>query len=126
MRPIRQVLLVDDEPDIRTVVAACLRTLAGWQVTAVGSGAEALAQTQRKQFDVILLDAMMPDMDGPTALMRLHEQAGESSPPVVFLTAMTKPAEVAHFLSLGAAGVVAKPFDPVTLPQQIRHAVGGE
>jgi len=90
-----------------------------WAVTAVNSGAEAVSRADQENPDLILLDVMMPVMDGPMTLARLRGQASTANIPVIFMTAKAQPEEVQSFLELGAAGVVTKPFDPVTLAQEI-------
>lgn len=120
----KRILIVDDEDDIREVASLSLETMAGYQVFTASSGASALAIAAKEQPDVILLDVMMPDMDGPTTLQKLQAQANTSHIPVVFLTAKVQPGERARFSSLGAAAVLAKPFDPMTLASELADALG--
>src|SRR5438105_10372234 len=84
---IRKVLMVDEDPDIRNIVELTLEAVAGWHVASAASGAEALVIGAREQPDLILLDVMMPGMDGPTTLARLREQAATAKIPVIFMTA---------------------------------------
>ena len=114
------VLLVDDEGDIVTVGAMALSEIGGLSVTTASSGDEALRILESTHPDVIVLDVMMPGMDGPTTLGKLRERPELANVPVIFLTAKAQPAELERYLSLGAAGVIAKPFDPMTLADQIR------
>lgn len=121
---IRRVLLVDDEPDIRTIGEMSLESVGGWEVRLASSGVEALAQVDAFAPDVILLDVMMPDLDGPGTLTALRERADVPHVPVIFMTARVQPKEVDAYLALGAAGVIHKPFDPMTLPDDVRRILG--
>lgn len=121
---IRKVMLVDDEVDIRTIGEMALESVGQWQVVAAASGEEALELAARERPDVILLDVMMPKMDGPTTFARLREQPDTADTPVIFMTAKVQKQEVARYLDLGASGVIAKPFDPMTLPDEIRRTLG--
>ncbi len=123
MAPIREVLLVDDEPDLRDIARISLSTLAGWTVRTAANGREALEALAEHKPDVILLDSMMPDMDGPTAVARFREH-GAGDVPVVFVTARTRKEDVQAYLALGARGVIAKPFDPLRLADEVRRIVG--
>ena len=118
---IRKVLLVDDDPDIRRIGELCLARLGGWEVIQSGSGFECLETAAAEQPDVILLDVMMPGMDGPTTLAKLRAIPSTASIPVIFMTARVQAHEVAAYHEQGAIGVVAKPFDPMELPGQIRN-----
>ncbi|KFE68669.1 response regulator [Hyalangium minutum] len=117
---IRKVLLVDDEEDIRTVGHLSLKRVGGWQTVLAASGAEAVALAAAEKPDVILLDVMMPGMDGPTTFGQLRAQEATAHTPIIFMTAKIQKQEVARYLELGAAGVISKPFDPMTLPTEIR------
>jgi CheY-like chemotaxis protein len=122
--PARRVLLVDDEDDIRLVARATLERLAGWEVVAAASGTEGVALARAEQPDAIVLDVMMPGMDGPATLAELRADPATASIPVVFLTAKVQAAERRRLEELGAAGVVAKPFDPTTLADELSTALG--
>ncbi|WP_375771778.1 response regulator [Archangium gephyra] len=117
---IRKVLLVDDEDDIRTIGQLSLSRVGGWQTVLAASGAEAITKAAAEQPDLILLDVMMPGMDGPTTLGQLRAQASTAKTPVIFMTAKIQKQEVARYLELGAVGVIGKPFDPMTLPTEIK------
>jgi CheY-like chemotaxis protein len=119
--PIRKVLLVDDEADIRTVGHISLSRLGGWETVLAASGAEAVTRAATDQPDLILLDVMMPGMDGPSTFTQLRAQEATARIPVIFMTAKTQKQEVARYLELGAVGVICKPFDPVTLPSEIKR-----
>jgi two-component system OmpR family response regulator len=115
-----RVLSVDDEPDIREVVQLSLALDPGLDVRICGSGVEAIALSASWRPDVIICDVMMPDMDGPSTLTRLRELPGFDEIPFVFMTARTQRKEIAYFESLGADGVIKKPFDPMTLASVVR------
>ena len=112
------VLYVDDEPDIREVAVMSLEIDDGIAVEAVASGREALDRLAERPFDVILLDVMMPDLDGPATLDALRAR-GDATP-VVFITARAQSHEQQRFLQLGAVGIITKPFDPMTLAVELR------
>mgnify|MGYP000890552849 CR=1 FL=1 len=114
-----KVLYVDDETDIRTIVEFALEDEEGLTIQLCASGAEALVRVESYQPDIILLDVMMPSMDGPTTLQHLRNKPCCANTPVVFVTAKVQPHEVAHFKELGAVAVIAKPFDPMTLAEQV-------
>lgn len=120
----KRVLIVDDEADIREVAALSLSSIAGYDVLSADSGSSALVVAATQQPDAILLDVMMPDMDGPTTLRKLQSQPSTANIPVVFLTAKVQPSERARFASLGAAAVLSKPFDPLTLSSELAEALG--
>jgi len=118
-----RILHVDDEPDIREVVELSLSLDPSFATRSCGSGKEALAAAAEWEPDMILLDVMMPVMDGPATLVQLRENAGTASIPVIFMTARAQAREVDRFRSLGAVGVIAKPFDPMTLAASVRSYV---
>jgi two-component system OmpR family response regulator len=119
--PIRKVLLVDDEADIRTLGQLSLSRLGGWETVLAASGAEAVTRAVTERPDLILLDVMMPVMDGPSTFTQLRAQEATARIPIIFMTAKTQKQEVARYLELGAVGVICKPFDPVTLPSEIKR-----
>jgi CheY-like chemotaxis protein len=119
-----RILVVDDEDDIRRVATLSLERVGGWDVVAAGSGAEALAAAEGGGFDAVLLDVMMPDVDGPATLERLRPIVGPEVP-IVFLTAKVRAADVERLRGLGAAGVLAKPFDPMRLPDELAEVLAG-
>jgi CheY-like chemotaxis protein len=118
--PIARILLVDDEPDIRTIGEMSLGEIGGFEVVTADSGAAAVAAASADPPDLVLLDVMMPELDGPATLRRLREDERLRGVPVVFLTAKTQKEEVERLVALGALGVLAKPFDPMTLPDELR------
>ncbi len=115
-----RILHVDDEPDIREVVELSLGLDPDFRVQSCCSGSEALAVVAEWEPDLILLDVMMPGLDGPATLAQLRQNAETAQFPVIFMTARTQAREVARFRALGAAGVIAKPFDPMTLAASLR------
>jgi CheY-like chemotaxis protein len=116
---LKTILYVDDEPDIREVVQMSLSLVEGLDVQTCESGERALQILPQLQPDLLLLDVMMPGMDGPSTLMKLRTVSGLEKLPVVFMTAKAMPQEVARFRELGAAAVIAKPFDPIQLGNQV-------
>ncbi len=114
-----RILYVDDEADIREVAQLALELEPGFEVRICESGAEALDVAPKWRPDLILLDVMMPGMDGPAVLAGLRALAETAATPVVFITARTQQQEVAQLRSLGAQGVIAKPFDPMALAGQV-------
>jgi CheY-like chemotaxis protein len=123
---IKKVLMVDDDPSIRKVANLSLTRVGKWEVVLASSGAEALEMLPTSNPDVILLDIMMPGMDGPTTLSRLREECPEfTNTPVIFMTAKVLRHEIESYSKLGALGVIIKPFDPLTLPKEIITMVGG-
>ncbi len=116
-----KVLLVDDEADIRIIAALSLSGVGGMEVAQAASGSEGIVKARAEHPDVILLDRMMPDKDGLATFRELRADPETAQIPVVFLTAKALSSEVEHIKSLGARGVLIKPFDPMTLPRQLRE-----
>ena len=116
------VVLAEDDPDIQLVARLALKR-AGFTVTVVSNGQEALDTVRRHPPDVVLLDWMMPELDGLETCRRLKSDPQTASIPVVFLTAKSQEAEIQRGLSLGASGYVTKPFDALSLGQQIKEIV---
>jgi CheY-like chemotaxis protein len=119
-----RILIVDDDDAIREVAQTSLELVGGWQVDCASSGADALIIARQNQPDAILLDVMMPAMDGPTTFGRLQADPRTRSIPVVLLTAKVQGSERRRWESLGVAGVLAKPFDPMTLPKEVAELLG--
>ena len=120
---IRKVLIVDEDADIRAVAQMGLEDSVDWAVCHASSGFEALSIAARERPDVILLDVMMPGMDGITTLRHLREHPATATLPVIFVTAKVQVHEIDHYLDLDAIGCIAKPFDPLTLAREIRRLV---
>ncbi len=118
-------MIVDDDEDIRLVGELAARRIGKWDVVLAATGEEALDRARSEQPDVILLDVMMPSIDGPATLAMLREDPDTATIPVIFLTAKVQKHEIEHYMALGATGVIAKPFDVMTLPGQIRRIVDG-
>jgi len=116
---LRTLLYVDDEPDIRQIVQMALGLAPDLAVHTAESGNHALETLGAMNPDLVLLDVMMPGLDGPGTLLRMRAQPVLAHIPVIFMTAKAMPQEVARFRELGAAGVIAKPFDPMKLAQQV-------
>ncbi|MDX2107945.1 MAG: response regulator [Candidatus Melainabacteria bacterium] len=116
---ISSVLLVDDDASIRRITQLVLTRLVAWEVKLADSGKEALDILVDYQPDLILLDVMMPGMDGPTTLNAIKQRYANAAPPVIFMTAKALKTEVELYLNLGSAGVITKPFDPKSLPDEI-------
>lgn len=120
---VQRILYVEDDPDIRSVAELALVDVGGFEVLLCESGREALDSIDDFGPDLVLLDVMMPVMDGPETLQALRARQGGLDAPVVFMTARLQPSEVEEYLEMGAIGVIPKPFDPMTLADQIRQLV---
>ncbi len=116
----KRVLIIDDEPGIRKLVEISLRAIADWEVLSASSGPEGLALALAELPDAILLDVMMPGMDGPATLHQLQAHSELQSIPVIFLTAKTQPNEQRQFTELAIAGMITKPFKAPDLVRQMR------
>jgi CheY-like chemotaxis protein len=119
----RRILIVDDEDDIREVAQISLEVVADWKVLTASSGCEGLKIARAAQPDAILLDVMMPDLDGPTTFQKLQADPAIRHIPVILLTAKLQPADRKRFAQLGVAGVLTKPFDPLELAAQVRDTL---
>lgn len=117
---LEHILYIEDEKDIRQVARLALEMVGKFSVTACSNGKEALAAFGKKHFDLVLLDVMLPEMDGPEILRSLRSVPGGESLPAVFMTAKVQPHEIAELKDLGALDVIPKPFDPMKLPETIR------
>ena len=120
----RKILIIDDEDDIREVAALSLETVAGWEVIRASSGAQGVARAAEHRPDAILLDVMMPGMDGPSTFRELRRNSTTSAIPVLLLTAKVQGTDQRRFADLGVEAVLFKPFDPLTLSRQISSALG--
>lgn len=117
---LERILYVDDEPDIQTVAQLALETLGGFEVKLCNSGKQALTEVAAYRPQLLLLDVMMPEMDGPSTLKAMKELDVMADVPVVFMTAKVQPHEIQQFKALGAVDVIPKPFDPMTLSDQVK------
>ncbi len=119
-----RILIIDDEDDIREVAALSLETVAGWDVLVASSGAQGLARAIEFQPEAILLDVMMPGMDGPSTVRELRKNPATAGIPVLLLTAKVQSSDQRRFADLGVQAVLFKPFDPMTLSTQIAGVLG--
>jgi CheY-like chemotaxis protein len=120
----RTVLIVDDEPDIREVAKLSLEAIGGWRVLTASGGREGVEQAVAERPDAMLLDAMMPDLDGPATLGLLRERLSAEELPVVMLTAKARGLGADRLEEIGAQGLIAKPFDPMRLHEQLAALLG--
>jgi len=120
----RKILIIDDEDDIRQVAALSLETIAGWEVVTANRGAQGIAMARSEKPDAVLLDVMMPEMDGPTTFKNLQADPATAGIPVILLTAKVQGVDQRRFASLGVVAVLFKPFDPITLADQMKEALG--
>ncbi|HEV2273587.1 MAG TPA: response regulator [Acidobacteriaceae bacterium] len=120
----RTILIVDDDDDVREITALSLQTVAGWNVLEAYCGAQGIECARLNQPDAILLDVMMPAMDGPAILRKLKTGRATAHIPVVLLTAKARPGERQSLSTLPVEGILVKPFDPLTLAGQVADALG--
>ncbi|MGD0901727.1 MAG: response regulator [Terracidiphilus sp.] len=119
-----RILIIDDEEDIREVAGLSLETVAGWEVVLASSGAQGIACAIEHQPDAILLDVMMPVMDGPATFRELRKNPSTAHIPVMLLTAKVQSTDQRRFADLGVEAILFKPFDPLTLSTQIADVLG--
>jgi CheY-like chemotaxis protein len=120
MPPLSRILYVEDDPDIRVIASLALETVGGLVLKACESGPQAIAAAPGFAPQLLLLDVMMPGMDGPTTLAQLRQLPATAATPVIFMTAKVQASEIEHYRALGAIGVITKPFDPMGLAEQVR------
>jgi len=120
----RKILIIDDEDDIREIARLSLESVAGWEVLSAGCGAEGTACAREHQPDAILLDVMMPGMDGPATFRELRKNPATAGIPVLLLTAKAQSSDHRLLAGLGVDAILFKPFDPFTLSVQISSALG--
>jgi two-component system, OmpR family, alkaline phosphatase synthesis response regulator PhoP len=118
------VLIIDDEDSVREVAQMSLELMAGWTVLTASSGSQGIARARTDKPEAILLDVMMPDMDGPTTYRLLQVDATTRDIPVILLTAKAQASDREEFNRLGVTGLITKPFDPVQLPEQVAALLG--
>jgi CheY-like chemotaxis protein len=121
---IKKILVVDNEEYIREVTKICLQTTAKWQVVTASSGIEGIKKAEIEKPDAILLDVMMPDMDGITTFKYLQENSTTKQIPVILLTAKVQNSDRSRYDNLGIKAAIAKPFSPLTLAQEISQVLG--
>ncbi len=119
-----KVLIIDDEEDFRTIASSCLGLLGGAEVVEASCGEEGLKKAEKDQPDVILLDLVMPEMDGIQTLTNMRKNPATEDIPVIFVTTKGMFDEFEEMKKLGALAVITKPFDPVKLGDQIREILG--
>jgi CheY-like chemotaxis protein len=120
----KRILVIDDEDDIREVAQLCLEMVANWEMLTACSGSEGLVLAEAEQPDAILLDVMMPEMDGLTTFQKLQANTATQHIPVIFLTAKVQSADRQRFALTGVTAIIAKPFDPLNLADQVAEALG--
>lgn len=120
----KHILIIDDEDDIREVAQLSLEMIGGWQVLTAKSGGEGVAQAKACQPDAILLDVMMPEMDGLATFQLLQSDITTQHIPVILLTAKVHPTDQKRFACLGISGVITKPFEPMQLVDQVSEVLG--
>src|SRR5579871_6114666 len=120
----RRILIIDDEDDIREVAALSLESVAGWEVSTADGAAAGIQKAIAEKPDAILMDVMMPAMDGPTAFKEMQKTPGIDHIPVILLTAKVQGVDQRRFAGLGVAGVLFKPFDPIALPEEVARTLG--
>jgi CheY-like chemotaxis protein len=121
---VHRILIIDDEDDIREVAAMSLESVAGWEVIMASSGSQGLVRAAEYLPDAILLDVMMPGMDGPTTFRELRKNPRTARIPVLLLTAKVQSSDQKRFADLGVEAVLFKPFDPMTLSAEISSVLG--
>jgi len=120
MKELNRILMVEDEPDIQAVARVALEAVGGFSVDMCSSGREALERVKTCNPDLILMDVMMPGLDGPSTLKQLRADPATAGYPVIFMTAKVQSHEVSRYKDIGGLGVIAKPFDPMTLAASVR------
>ncbi|MDJ0531717.1 MAG: response regulator [Xenococcaceae cyanobacterium MO_207.B15] len=120
----KRILFIDDEEDIRILASFCLELEAGWEMITASSGKEGIEIAASQQPDAILLDAMMPEMDGLETLVQLQNNPKTKHIPTIFITAKVQASDRRRFYAAGAKGVINKPFDSLTLASQISGFLG--
>lgn len=121
---VKSILLIDDEPRLSQVIAVCLESFKGWNVKMVSSGREGFELLKTETPDAILLDVMMPDMDGLAVYQKLQENPATQTIPVILLTAKVQASDREKFAQLGVSGTIAKPFEPMKLADEIAEILG--
>ncbi len=120
MSELKRILYVEDEPDIQAVAKLALESVGGFTLHVCSSGQQAIEEAEDFNPQLILLDVMMPGMDGPTTMHELRKNTSLADVPVIFMTAKVQTNEVAEYMNMGALDVIAKPFDPMTLSDTVR------
>lgn len=121
MQTLERILYAEDEDDIQQVASLALETVGGFTLKTCNSGVEAVAEIEAFEPQLLLFDVMMPDLDGPGALAKIREIDAYRETPAIFMTAKVQPAEIQQYIDMGAIDVIPKPFDPMTLANQIHE-----
>lgn len=121
MKELKKILYAEDEPDVRTVVEMTIETMSNYELKTCNNGKELIEYVNEYSPDLILLDVMMPEMDGPTTFKQLQANDSMKNIPVIFMTAKAQVHEVEIFKEIGAVGVIIKPFDPMSLCSEIEQ-----
>jgi two-component system OmpR family response regulator len=119
--PLKSIILVEDEPDIQILIKIALETVGKFNIQIFSSGKDLIKQIDSLSADLILLDVMMPDMDGMSVLLNLQKNPHSARIPVVFITASVSNKDIAKYKKTGALDVIAKPFDPMTLADRVKQ-----
>jgi CheY-like chemotaxis protein len=119
MTRLQHILFVEDDPDIRLLASLALSDVGGFTLNEAENGKQALAYLSNHRPDLVLMDIMMPEMDGLTALANMKQDANLQDIPVIFMTARVQPDEIKNYITAGALGVIIKPFDPMTLTDEV-------
>jgi CheY-like chemotaxis protein len=125
-RPTKRVLVIDNEEYIREIAQICLETVAGWEVVTAASGQEGLEVAEIEQPDAILLDVMMPGMDGMTTFKHLQNNPNTKKIPVIFLTAKVQSSDLHSYRAIGITAAISKPFDAMELALKVAQPLGWE
>lgn len=120
----KRILVIDNEQYIRELAQICLETVAGWEVLSAKSGREGVVVAEAEQPDAILLDVMMPDMDGPTTFQQLQANSATQHIPVILLTAKVQASDRRRYAQMGMKAAIAKPFNPLQLADQVAETLG--
>lgn len=120
MQPLVRILYAEDEPDIQKLASMALELIGGFTLKTCSSGLEALNEIEAFEPQLLLFDVMMPGLNGPEALKKIRKIEAYSDTPTIFITANSQPDQVQGYLDIGAVDVITKPFDPMTLAQQIQ------
>lgn len=121
---LKRIVYVDDEEDILQVATLCLETVGGFEVMSCENGFIGYDKVLQEKPDLILLDVMMPGMDGPETLMKIKSNQDVAAIPVIFMTARVQPEDIKKYMDLGAVGVIEKPFDPMKLAERVSEIWG--
>lgn len=125
MKELKKILYAEDEPDVQTVVELTVQTMSNYTIKICDNGKKLLECVQDYEPDLILLDVMMPEMDGPTTFKNLQENSQTKDIPVVFMTAKAQVHEIETFKQTGILGIITKPFDPISLCNEIEKIWNG-